>query len=266
MERLKDKVALVMGAGSAGEGWGNGKACAVKFAREGARVVCFDVRREAAEETAQIIRDEGGEAIAVAGDAASSDAVKAAVEACQAAFGGLDVLHNNVGIVINGGVVELPEEDWDRVIDVNLKSCYLAMKYAIPPMLERGGGAIVNVSSISSIRYLGTPYVSYYTTKAAMNHMTQVTAAQYASRQIRVNAILPGLMDTPMAKLSAMKNHGVKADELDEAWRKRVARIPMGWMGDAWDVANAAVFLASAESRFITGVCLTVDGGMTLSS
>ena len=156
--------------------------------------------------------------------------------------------------------------DWDRVFDVNLKSCYLAMKYAIPPMLEQGGGAIVNVSSISSIRYLGAPYVSYYASKAGMNHMTRVTAAQYASRQVRVNAILPGLMDTPMAKLSAMRNHGVKAEEIDEAWRKRAQRIPMGWMGDAWDVAKAAVFLASDESRFITGVCLTVDGGLTLSS
>ena len=266
MKRLNDKVALVMGAGSAGPGWGNGKACAAQFAREGARVVCFDLQPEAAEETAQIIRDEGGQAFAVGGNAARSDDVKAAVDACLKTFGRLDVLHNNVGIVINGGVVELPEADWDRAFDVNLKSCFLAMKYAIPPMLEQGGGAIVNVSSISSLRYLGAPYVSYYTSKAAMNHMTRVTAAQYASRQVRVNAILPGLMDTPMAKLSAMKNHGVKAEDMDEAWRKRVDRIPMGWMGDAWDVAKAAVFLASDESRFITGVCLTVDGGMTLSS
>lgn len=266
MERLKEKVALVMGAGSAGPGWGNGKACAVQFAREGARVVCFDLQRDAAEETAQIIRAEGGQALAVAGNAAQSDDVKAAVTACLETFGRLDVLHNNVGIVVNGGVVELAEEDWDRVFDVNLKSCYLAMKYAIPPMLDQGGGAIVNVSSISSLRYLGTPYVSYYTSKAAMNHMTRVTAAQYAARQVRVNAILPGLMDTPMAKLSALKNHGIKPEDMDEAWRKRVARIPMGWMGDAWDVAKAAVFLASEESRFITGVCLTVDGGMTLSS
>lgn len=266
MERLKDKVALVMGAGSAGEGWGNGKACAVQFAREGAQVVCFDLQPGAAEETAEIIRGEGGQAVAVTGDAARSEDVRAAVEAAVTSYGRLDVLHNNIGIVINGGVVELPEEDWDRVMNVNLKSCYLAMKHAIPPMLDQGGGAIVNVSSISSLRYLGAPYVSYYTTKAGMNHMTRVTAAQYAAQQIRVNAILPGLMDTPMAKLSALKNHKVRPEDLDEAWKKRVARIPMGWMGDAWDVAKAAVFLASEESRFITGVCLTVDGGMTLSS
>ncbi len=263
--RLKEKVALVMGAGSAGPGWGNGKACAVHFAREGASVACFDLDAKAAEETADIIRSEGGQAIAVTGDAAKSADVKAATDACVASFGRIDLLHNNVGIVINGGVVELSEEQWDRAFDINLKSCYLAMKHAIPVMLEQGGGSIVNVSSISSLAYLGTPYVSYYTTKAAMNHMTKVTAAQYASKQIRVNAVLPGLMDTPMAKLSAMKNHGVTEAGLDEAWRKRVGRIPMGWMGDAWDVAKAATFLASDDARFITGVCLTVDGGMTLS-
>ena len=143
---------------------------------------------------------------------------------------------------------------------------FLTMKHAIPAMLAGDGGAIVNVSSISSLRYLGTPYASYYTTKAAMNHLTRVTAAEYAPRRIRVNAILPGLMDTPMAKQSALRNHGVSEAGLDEAWQKRVARIPMGWMGDAWDVAKAAVFLASEESRFITGQCLTVDGGMTLRS
>jgi NAD(P)-dependent dehydrogenase (short-subunit alcohol dehydrogenase family) len=266
MERLKDKTALVIGAGTVGGGWGNGKACAVQFAREGAKVACFDLDPALAEETAAIIRSDDGTALAVSGDASKSDDLKAAVEACTTSWGHLDVLHNNVGIVVTGGVVELPEEDWDRVFAVNLKSCYLAMKHAIPAMLAGGGGAIVNVSSISSLCYLGTPYASYYTTKAAMNHLTRVTAAEYAARQVRVNAILPGLMDTPMAKQSALKNHGVDEAELDEAWRKRVARIPMGWMGDAWDVASAAVFLACAESRFITGHCLTVDGGLTLKS
>jgi NAD(P)-dependent dehydrogenase (short-subunit alcohol dehydrogenase family) len=266
MERLREKTALVIGAGTVGGGWGNGKASAVQFAREGAKVACFDLDRDLAEETAEIIRGEGGEAIAVAGDASKSVDVKAAVDACAGAWGRLDVLHNNVGIVIGGGVVELAEEDWDRAVAVNLKSCYLAMKHAIPVMLQGGGGAIVNVSSISSLRYLSSPYVSYYTTKAAMNHMTRVTAAEYASRQVRVNAVLPGLMDTPMAKISAMKNHGVTAEEMDAAWKRRVERVPMGWMGDAWDVAKAAVFLACEESRFITGVCLTVDGGLTLKS
>lgn len=266
MQRLKDKAALVIGAGTAGGGWGNGKACAVHYAREGARLACFDRDKGLAEEAAQAIRDEGGEAIALAGDAANGADVKAAVAATVEAFGGLDRLLNNVGIVVGGGVVELDEEDWDRVVAVNLKSAFLSMKYAIPEMLKRGGGAVVNVSSISSIRFLGKNYVSYYTTKAALNHMTRVTAAEYAGRQVRINAVLPGLMDTPMARISAQKNFGATDAQMDELWRQRAARIPMGWMGDASDVARAAVFLGSDDARFITGQMLVVDGGLTLAS
>ncbi len=266
MTKLEGKCALVMGAGSIGPGWSNGKAVAVQFAREGAKVVCFDINKDAAEETAEIIRGEGGEAIALSGDAACAQDVQRAVDTSLSTFGKLDVLHNNVGIVINGGVVDLPEEDWDRVFNINLKSCFLAMKYAIPAMVQNGGGAIVNVSSISSIRFLGTPYASYYTSKAAMNHLTRVTAAEFAPKQVRVNAILPGLMDTPMAVLSAQVNHGIASDEIGAAWQKKAERIPMGWMGDAWDVAKAAVFLASDDARFITGVSLVVDGGLTLRS
>jgi NAD(P)-dependent dehydrogenase (short-subunit alcohol dehydrogenase family) len=161
----------------------------------------------------------------------------------------------------------MSEDDWDQVVGVNLKSCFLSMKHAIPLMLETGGGSVINVSSISGLQYLGSNYVSYYTTKAAMNHMTRVTAAEYASRQVRVNAVLPGLMDTPMARLSAVKNHGIDPSELDGAWRdNRVKRIPIGWMGDAFDVAKAAAFLASDDARFITGALLVVDGGQTLMS
>jgi NAD(P)-dependent dehydrogenase (short-subunit alcohol dehydrogenase family) len=262
--RLENKVAIVVGAGSVGPGWSNGKAAAALFAREGARVCCVDVSGAAAEDAARTIRDEGGDAIGVRADASKSDDLKAAVDACLKEYGRIDVLHNNVGIVVMGGVVELSEEDWNRAFDVNLKSCYLAMKHVIPHMVAQGGGSIVNVSSISSLRYLGSNYVTYYTTKAAMNHMTRVTAAEYASRQVRVNAVLPGLMDTPMAKKSAKENRGVTDEGLAEAWKQRAARIPMGWMGDAWDVARAALFLASDESRFITGVELVVDGGLTL--
>lgn len=264
--KLDGKVALVVGAGSAGPGWGNGKAAAALFAREGARIVCFDLDPAAAEATASILRSEGGTAQAVAGDAARADDIKLAVDRAVADYGGLDILHNNVGIVRMGGVVDLPEADWDRVFEVNLKSVYLAMKYAIPHMIARGGGAIVNVSSISSLRYLGSPYVSYYTSKAALNHLTRVTAAEFADRQIRVNTILPGLMDTPMAALSARQNHGISDEEMAAAWKQRAARAPMGWMGDAWDVARAALFLASDDARFITGAELVIDGGLTLRS
>jgi len=266
MERLKGKTALVIGAGTVGGGWGNGKACAVQYAREGARVVCFDLDAALAEETAAIVRGEGGEALAFAGNAARAKDVKAAVELAVREFGGLNLLLNNVGIVIGGGVVELSEENWDKMFAVNLKSAYLSMKYSIPIMVAAGGGSIVNISSISGIRYLGKNYVAYYTTKAALNHMTRVTAAEYAGRQVRVNALLPGLMDTPMAKISAQKNFGATPEKMDELWKQRAARIPMGWMGDAFDVARAAAFFASDESRFITGQTLVIDGGMTLAS
>lgn len=262
--RLQGKSALVIGAGSIGPGWGNGKACAAQFAREGASVMCFDRDAAAAEETAALIRDEGGQAMALAGDATVSADLKAAVDACTDHFGGLDLLLNNVGIIAMGGVVELPEEDWDRIFDVNLKSCYLAMKHAIPVMAAGGGGSIINISSISSLRYLNTPYVGYYTSKGAMNHMTRVTAAQYAPQQVRVNAVLPGLMDTPMARDSAIRNRGVKPEEIDKAWQEKASRVPLGRMGDAWDIAHAATFLASDQANFITGQCLVVDGGQTL--
>ena len=262
--RLKDKTALVIGAGSIGEGWGNGKASAVQFAREGAAVVCFDLNRDAAEETAAFIQGEGGTALALSGDATSSQALKSAVETCRASYGGLDILMNNVGTIFMGGVVELPEEDWDRIFDINLKSCYLAMKHAIPVMADAGGGAIVNISSMSSLRYLNTAYVGYYTTKAAMNHMTRVTAAQYGPQQVRVNAILPGVMDTPMARDAAIRNRGLRPDQIDDFWKEKAKKVPLGRMGDGWDVAHAATFLASDEAGFITGHCLVVDGGQTL--
>lgn len=264
MAKLAGKTALVIGAGSADEGWGNGKACAVQFAREGARVACVDLDLSLAEETAQIIRSEGGEAIALAGNAAQAEDMRAAIEQTVTHFGGIDILLNNVGIVVAGGVVDLPEEQWDRVFDINLKSAFLTMKYAIPHMIAGGGGSVINISSISGIRYLGKNYVAYYSSKAAMNHMTTVTAAEYASQQVRVNAILPGLMDTPMARTSAKNNWGATQEQLDEVWKKRVERVPMGWLGDAFDIAKAAVFFASDDSRFVTGQHLVVDGGTTL--
>lgn len=264
--RLTGKTALAIGAGSIGPGWGNGKASAVLFAREGANVVCVDRNEDAAKETAEIIRSEGGTAIAIMADATDSDQVKAAVDQAVERFGKIDVLQNNVGITEIGGVVELPEEIWDRVLDVNLKSVFLSMKHVIPIMVMNGGGSIINISSISSIRYLDTPYVSYYTTKAGLNHMTRVTAGEYASRQVRVNSVLPGFVDTPMAVDSAKRFRGLTDENKDAAWRAKAARVPMGWMGDGWDVAKAALFFASDESRFVTGAQIVVDGGLTLRS
>jgi NAD(P)-dependent dehydrogenase (short-subunit alcohol dehydrogenase family) len=277
MDRLKGKIAIVVGAGSIGPGWGNGKATAVTFAREGAQVFCVDRNGTAAAETANIIASEGGKASAFTADVSRAGEVEAMVAACLKAHRRIDVLDNNVGIAEMGSVVEVAEADWDRVFAVNLKSAFLAMKHVIPVMARQGGGSIINISSIASIRHLGISYVTYATTKAAMNQMTRTTAVEYAPKNIRVNAILPGLMKTPMVEHSAglaasyakgdVKGDAkgdVKGGDVEAMWRARDAQVPMGHMGDAWDVANAALFLASDESKYVTGLELVVDGGITL--
>ena len=264
MERLKGKTAMVVGAGSIGPGWGNGKATAVTFAREGAQVFCVDRNAAAARETVEIITGEGGNAAAFTADVSREAEVEAMVSACLKAYGRIDVLDNNVGIAEVGGVVEISEADWDRIFAINLKGVMLAMKYAIPFMLKGGGGSIVNISSIASIRYTGVPYSTYYASKAAINHLTRTTAVEYAARGVRVNAVLPGLMKTPMVEHSAGLAAAYGKGDVEAMWRARAAQVPMQRMGDAWDVANAAVFLASEEARYITGIELVVDGGVTL--
>jgi len=263
-DRLKDKVALVVGAGSSGPGWGNGKATAVAFAREGAKVACADHRLDAAQETVELIQKEGGDAIAIKADVAKSDDVEKMVNATAEFFGRIDILDYNVGLAEVGGVVEISEAEWDRIFDVNLKGAMFAMKHVIPLMEKQGGGSIVNISSIAGIRYTGVDYPTYYATKAALNHLTRATAAQYAKKNIRVNAILPGLMKTPMVEHSPALKAAYGKGDVEKMWAARAAQVPMGKMGDAWDVANAAVFLASDESRYITGIELVVDGGVTL--
>src|ERR1700752_4937602 len=266
MQRLKGKTALVVGAGSIGPGWGNGKATAVTFAREGAQVFCVDRNGAAAEETVGIIAAEGGKAAAFTADVSRADDVAAMVAACLKAYGRIDVLDNNVGIAETGSVVDVPEAEWDRVFAVNLKSAFLAMKHVIPVMVDQGGGSIVNISSIASIRHVGISYVSYGASKAAMNQMTRTTAVEFASKHVRVNAILPGLMKTPMVEHSAGLAQSYAGGDVQAMWRARDAQVPMGHMGDAWDVANAALFLASDESKYVTGIELVVDGGVTLKA
>ena len=264
MGRLNGKTAIVVGAGSIGPGWGNGKATAVTFAREGAQVFCVDRNAAAAQETAGIITGEGGRAIAFTADASRAEDIASMAAACLTAYGRIDVLDNNVGIAETGTVIDVPESDWDRVFAVNLKSAFLAMKHIIPVMVAQGGGSIINISSIASIRHLGISYVSYGTTKAAMNQMTRTTAVEFAPKKVRVNAILPGLMKTPMVEHSAGLAASYARGDIEAMWRTRDAQVPMGHMGDAWDVANAALFLASDESKYITGIELVVDGGITL--
>ena len=263
VDRLKEKVALVSGAGSSGPGWGNGKATAVLFAREGARVLAVDINLAAALETKRIIEAEGGICEAVAGDVSRTDDVAAVVDACILAFGRIDVLHNNVGIVEVGGPVETSEESWDRVNDVNMKSMFLTCKQVLPHMIRQGKGAIVNIASVSGIRWLGVPYISYAATKAAIIQFTRVIALQYARSGIRANSILPGMMNTPMVHAAeVIAAYGGSAEEMV---RRRDEQCPMGRMGDAWDVAYAALFLASDEAKYITGTELVVDGGLTVN-
>jgi len=262
-DRLKEKVALVSGAGSSGPGWGNGKATAVLFAREGARVLAADINLDAAVETKRIIESEGGICEAVAGNVSLAEDVAAMVDACIAAFGWIDVLHNNVGIVEVGGPVETTEDSWDRVNDVNLKSMFLTCRQVLPHMERQGRGAIVNIASVSGIRWLGVPYISYAATKAAVIQFTRVIALQYARSGIRANSILPGMMNTPMVHApGVIAAYGGSAEEMI---RRRDEQCPMGRMGDAWDVAYAALFLASDEAKYITGTELVVDGGLTVN-
>jgi NAD(P)-dependent dehydrogenase (short-subunit alcohol dehydrogenase family) len=260
--RLADKVAIVTGAGSAGPGWGNGKASAVLYAREGARVFAVDVNPDAVAETCAIIAGEGGDCTAHVADVTDGAAVAALVAACLARYGRIDVLHNNVGIVAVGGPVELPEEQWDRLLDVNLKSMFLTCKHVLPVMETQGGGAIVNISSVAAIRYTGYPSVAYGASKGGVNQLTQQIAAQYAAKGIRANCVLPGLMNTPMI-VEPLK-HAYGEGGYEEMVRKRDALCPMGRMGTAWDVAYAALFLASDEAGYISGAELVVDGALSL--
>src|SRR4051794_13378307 len=266
MPRLGGKTAMVVGAGSIGPGWGNGKATAVTFAREGAQVFCVDRNGNAAQETVDIVTGEGGKASAFTADVSKAAEIEAMVAACLKTYGRIDVLDNNVGIAEMGNVVDVVEETWDRVFAVNLKSAYFAMKHVIPVMQKQGGGSIINISSIASIRHLGISYVTYGASKAAMNQMTRTTAVQFASDHVRVNAILPGLMKTPMVEHSAGLAASYAAGDVEAMWRARDAQVPMGHMGDAWDVAHAALFLASDESKYITGIELIVDGGITVKA
>jgi NAD(P)-dependent dehydrogenase (short-subunit alcohol dehydrogenase family) len=262
--RLQGKVALISGAGCIGPGWGNGRAAAVAFAREGAHVFAVDHNADSMIETVQRATDEaahGGAIRTHTCDVTDTGQVQAMIAACVAAFGRLDILVNNVGGSAKGGVVELSEEAWDRQFDLNLRTVFLACKHAIPVMVAAGGGAIVNMSSASGVRWTGAAQVGYASSKAAVIQFGKVTAVEYAPKGVRVNTVIPGQMHTPMveARLAGQRAGG----DVEALLKSRVARIPLGFMGDGRDVANAVLFLASDEARFITGTEIVVDGGMT---
>ncbi|MDF1747521.1 MAG: SDR family NAD(P)-dependent oxidoreductase [Alphaproteobacteria bacterium] len=259
--RFQGKVALVIGAGSSGDGWGNGKAAAALFAREGARVFAVDRDLNAVMQTQSVIQGEGGDCEVFQADVISPSDIAAMVAACQEKFGRIDVLLNNVGIAEVGGPVEASEESWHRVIAVNQTSIFLSCKHVLPIMTSQGSGAIVNIASVAASRYIGIPFSAYSASKAAVIALTKNMALEYASRGIRANCVSPGMMNTPMIRKPFADNYGGE----DEMIRKRDAQCPMGFMGNGWDTANAAVFLASDEARYITGHDLVVDGGLSIA-
>jgi NAD(P)-dependent dehydrogenase (short-subunit alcohol dehydrogenase family) len=224
-------------------------------------VLAIDVNRDAVEETCAIIRGEGHRAETFVADVSDAGQVDAMVRHCLTTLGRVDVLHNNVGIVEVGGCADASERSWDRVLDVNLTSMFLTCKAVLPHMERQGRGVIVNISSVSGIRWLGVPYVSYSASKAAILGLTQSIALEYARKGIRANCILPGLMNTPMIvkPLAGVYGEG----DVERMMAARAAQCPTGAMGDAWDVAYAALFLASDEARYITGAQLVVDGGLS---
>ncbi|MEM9176781.1 MAG: SDR family NAD(P)-dependent oxidoreductase [Myxococcota bacterium] len=259
--RLKDKTAIVMGGGQTpGDTIGNGRATCLVFAREGAAVVVVDARGERARETVALIETEGGRAIAVEADATRASDCEDVVETCRTHFGRIDVLHNNVGIGGgDAGPAHVTEEAWDRILDVNLKSVVFPCKAVLPVMRAQGSGSIINVSSIAAV--CSTGIVAYKTSKAGMNAYTQSLAIGNAKHGVRANVIMPGLMETPMAIEGISQERGIDKQALIEA---RHAQVPLGRkMGTAWDIAHAALFLASDEAGFITGVALPVDGGQS---
>ncbi len=262
--RLKDRIAIVVGAGqSRGEGMGNGRATALTFAREGAQVLCVDHNLASAQETVQMIAASQGTAKAFRADVTKNDDIKAMVAEAHARWGRIDILHNNVGVSLAGGdaeLLELSEEAFDHCVAINLKSCILAAKHVIPIMRQQQSGVIINISSMAAITTY--PYVAYKATKSAMIAFTEQLAYQNAEYGIRANVILPGLMNTPMAVDTRAREFGKSRAEV-EAERDR--KVPLRRkMGTAWDVANAALFLASDEANFITGVTLPVDGGASV--
>jgi len=259
--RLEGKVAIVTGAGQTpGQTIGNGRAIAILFARAGAKVLLIDRNLQSAEETQDIIAKEGGESLAMAADVTSSEDCRRMAEECAKRWGRIDILVNNVGTGGEAlGPINLKEEDWDRIYNVNVRSVFLTCKHVMPFMERQGAGSIVNISSIASV--CATPMLAYKSSKSALNSVTHSIAFNYAAKGIRANVIMPGFIDTPMAIEGNLKYRNISREDL---YKERESRIPLkGGMGTGWDTAYAALFFASDESKFITGATLPVDGGQS---
>ncbi|MCJ1390868.1 hypothetical protein MMC18_003729 [Xylographa bjoerkii] len=284
---LSRKVCLITGIGCIGEGWGNGTTIATLFARQGAILFGSDISLPAAERAAAQIRAESPnhQVTVMHGDATSSTSCKEVVEACMAKHGRIDILVNNVGRSEPGGPAEMSEEVWDRQMDINLKTVYLHCHLVLPIMeRQESGGVVINISSVAGLRYIGKPQVAYSATKAAIIQFTKATAVIYAPKKVRLNTVVPGLINTPLVKMLADKYAG---GDYEGFCKKRDGQVPTGKMydrfpllaiaantqianwnrrGDAWDVAHAALFLASDEARYITGQEIIVDGGLVDST
>jgi NAD(P)-dependent dehydrogenase (short-subunit alcohol dehydrogenase family) len=260
---LAGKVAFITGCGSQGPGWGNGKAIAVTFARRGATIYGVDLNEEAAEQTRRIVDEEGGNFVVGIGSVTDSAAVERLVGDCMASFGRIDVLVNNVGLSLPGDPATMSEETWDAQIDVNLKSAFLCTKAVLPIMEAQGKGAIVSVASTAAIRYTGKPQAGYAAAKAGLVQFSRVVAVDYARRGVRLNCVLPGLIETPLVEKLA-RDFAARETGMDREafYKRRHEQVPMGRMGEAFDVANAALFLASDESKYVTGTEILVDGGL----
>jgi len=254
--RVAGKRVAVIGAGSVGAGWGNGKAAAVLYAREGASVLCVDRDEQAAAATVRLVREEGGEAYPHVRDMTDPDAAVVMIKAARDALGGLDILHFNIGTSIRGGIETTDEADWQRVFAINLDAAFHLTRAALP-LLEEGGGSIVYVSTLAAVRNGPYPYIAYEVSKAALCRLSSSVAIEYAARGVRANCVLPGMIDTPHVTQ-------IIAPGQDQARvrAERAARVPMKRQGTGWEVAEAALFLASDAASFITGVDLRVDGGM----
>jgi len=260
MDRLENKIAIVVGAGQTpGETIGNGRATAIRFAEEGASVLLVDRNRDSADETLALIEARGGKASCLVADITHEAECARIAETCVERYGRIDILHNNVGIGEgDSGPTTITTEVWDRIFEVNLKGVMLTCKHVLPVMRTAGRGSIVNISSIAAVCSMGL--VSYKASKAALNAYTHTLATGGAKYGIRANVIMPGLMNTPMA----IEGYVAAGHDRAELIERRNRSVPLGGaMGTAWDVANAALFLASDEAKFITGACLPVDGGQS---
>ncbi len=263
--KLAGKTAIVTGAGSDGPGWGNGKAAAVLFARLGAAVFAVDVNPSAAEETQALIAAEGHRCVAFAADVSKGVEMADMVTACVAAFGRIDILHNNVGIYRLGGPTVLAEHEWDKVLVTNLRGLFLSTKHVLPVMVSQGAGAIVNIGSVAGMRHMGLPQIAYATSKGAVLSFTRGIAAEFGRHGIRANVVVPGIIDTPLLAHAAEAAYALASGQADlaAARRAREATVPLERFGTPWDVAQASAFLLSDEASYITGTEFVVDVGLT---